>query len=154
MSEGNRVSESYEEWSTRDREINRKRWIKRLIVIAVALLIIFIEPPLVGSKWELVEINGAKPLDTPLPITAEFRFTILGPAMTGSTGCNYYESVYLRISMVLKILLRNITSMGCDVLDQEAEILSIMQDALIYHVSGGKLTMRSMDDRELVFVRK
>ena len=145
---------SFEEWRKRDRDIRGRRLTKRLSILVVALLVLFfVPPPLVGSRWELQGINGEKPLASRMPITAEFRLW-LGPWMTGSTGCNYYEALYFRASKVLKIVPLTMTEMLCSTPQQEEQFQDILQNACIYDVKRDRLIMSTIDGQELIFSRR
>ncbi len=144
-----------EEYLRRDRIARLKRY----AVWAVALyLIFFIEPPLLGSRWRLAEINGEPPLVSRMPATVEFRL-FLGPWVVGSTGCNYYQGLYFRFSKLLLTLPLSITSMACpepdELTEQEEAYLAMLRRAIRYDVvSRGRLIVHTRDGDTLTFTRE
>lgn len=113
------------------------------------LIYIRIQPlPLSGVNWELVSYNNGKGAMvstlTGSRITALFKvMDAANGALTGSSGCNQYNTTYEKEGIRLQIRPAVATRMACaepdGVMEQESEYLAALQQAYSFVIKNKEL---------------
>lgn len=97
-------------------------------------------PALGGTRWNVVEIDGRKPVGTSA-LTAEFA---VDGRISGDSGCNSFTGPYIQDGSKVNIGELLSTRRACAEADrqaQETRVLAILQ---------GEVTMRQQERRELI----
>jgi heat shock protein HslJ len=97
-------------------------------------------PALSGTRWNVVEIDGRKPVGAG-PLTAEFA---VDGRVSGDSGCNTFSGPYIQDGSKVNIGELMSTRRACTESDrqaQETRLLAILQ---------GEVTMRQQERRELI----
>ena len=101
------------------------------------------------GDWEVTAFLSGDAVTSPLPgttITAKFADD---GTLTGSSGCNTYQTAFSLGKGSIEIEPPAATEMACDtpqgVMDQEAAYLAALPTAVGYRVDGGSLALVSAD---------
>jgi heat shock protein HslJ len=111
-----------------------------------------IDAALEGPLWSLDTIViGAGASSVVAGTSPSIRLTANG--ISGDTGCNDFGGEYRTLGNEIEFTIGNQTERGCaaDVMDQEATLLDILENAVSWEISGPALTIATADDRALVF---
>lgn len=138
--------------------MNKSRLIS-IMVIAILGLSIFSacgllggsDADLLGSKWELVSINGVRPL-AGSSISLNFDKDSLG----GNGGCNSYGGDYKVKGDKLSVSSVFSTEMYCmteGVMDQEATYLQLLSQVEKISIGGEELILTTSDGSTLIFAK-
>ena len=102
-------------------------------------------PPLDGTRWVLVALDGEPPLPGAAP-SADFS----AEQITGSTGCNQYFGEYVALGGDITIGDLARTERYCmdpeGVMDQEEAVLNALTSATSYRLTGAQLELLDADD--------
>ena len=124
--------------------MNSKRLASALVALmALAALLVGCgsadSPSLEGTQWLLVALEGAPPLTSTAPPSAEFS----ADEISGSTGCNHYFGAYEVSGSEITIRDVASTEMACldpeGVMDQELAFLGTLPAIATYRVEGERL---------------
>ena len=109
---------------------------------------------LVGTKWRLVEFDGAAPEPDLPPVTLAF-----GPARAeGSGGCNWF-SAWLEFTDGQRVAVPYLTATRRDcihprIMDLEARYLAALETLESYRLDGDRLVLASATSPNLAFRRE
>jgi heat shock protein HslJ len=105
------------------------------------------------GEWEVTAFLNGDAVSSPLPgttITASFAD---GGTLTGSSGCNTYQTAFTLDRGSIEIEPAASTEMACaepeGVMEQEAAYLAALPTAVGYRVDGGSLALVSADGTDV-----
>jgi heat shock protein HslJ len=107
---------------------------------------------LVGTSWELTQINGSPVLPN---TTITLNFDAEG-RVGGSAGCNNYGGDYSLANGGIQFGMLFSTMMACmedGVMQQEQDYLALLESMTTYVFSDATLTLTADDGRTLFFTR-
>lgn len=100
--------------------------------------------PLSGTRWDVVNYNDGSAIVTLLPGTAATMDFNAG-RLTGSSGCNTYQTGYTVNGNAISIDAPAATGIFCaepaGVMDQEARFLAALQSATAFRITGNQLEL-------------
>ena len=105
---------------------------------------------LVGTRWEVVSLNGAAPLDGPRPTLVFESATEL----TGYAGCRDFRATYQAAGDDLSLAFMEMLTTDCPDearLLQEGEYTTLLSEATGYRLAEGVLEILAVGGRTLVF---
>jgi len=111
--------------------------------------------PFIGTEWHLeyytTEAGDSKPL---LPESEVSLIFNEDGRLSGSAGCNNYQSAYETEGSAIAIEQIVATRAYCDlpqgIMEQESAYLASLQSVAAYHIQGDKLTMEDADGQVLL----
>ncbi|HAX23942.1 MAG TPA: META domain-containing protein [Thermomicrobiales bacterium] len=107
---------------------------------------------LTRTKWEAVGINNGE--DAVISVDATTMTAVFAPdgTVSGSGGCNTFNSSYKRGADTLEIGVIAQTAMACDqgIMIQEQRFLKALEQSKTYELGNGTLDLRGSDGQLLV----
>lgn len=112
-----------------------------------------------GTTWNVTGINNGKQAVVSVlagsKLTAEFG---TDGKLTGSAGCNNYNTTYGTTGKTIKIgpaaTTRKLCADPAGVMEQEAQFVKALQDATVYSMEGNKLELRNASGALMVSLEK